>query len=87
MIAGVAASEASVEFSISPNPTDGQLILEVAEGKTELAILNPIGNIVHQQQLRKGATKLDLRTLPAGMYLLRITAANGTSSTKRMVKL
>ncbi len=87
VIAGVAASEASVEFSISPNPTDGQLILEVAEGKTELAILNPIGNIVHQQQLRKGATELDLRTLPAGMYLLRITAANGTSSTKRMVKL
>jgi hypothetical protein len=87
VIAGVQAETMGMEFAIYPNPTDGQLILEVAEGITELVILNPIDNIVHQQQLRKGATELDLRTLPAGIYLLRITAANGTSSTKRMVKL
>ncbi|MCB0707116.1 MAG: PKD domain-containing protein [Saprospiraceae bacterium] len=65
-----------IQIDISPNPFVDQLALQVfpvLKGQVLLEIVDPLGRIVFaERQEGLDARMLDLSTLPAGMYWLRI---------------
>jgi len=63
---------------VYPNPTKGNLSIKLQQGLTErsgLVISEISGRVLLQQQLAKGLRNvdLDLRQLPAGRYLIKIS--------------
>ena len=69
-----------------PNPTQDQLNIDwTNNAPAALTVLNLQGAIVRQGRLKQGSNAISLADLSAGIYLLRITTQNG-SSTQRFVK-
>ncbi|RZK57761.1 MAG: T9SS type A sorting domain-containing protein, partial [Hymenobacter sp.] len=87
-------AQALATLSVSPNPTpDGELRVQVGEasanGIYQVEALNLLGASVLSQTLRLSASApatLDLRALPAGLYLLRLTDAQGRTALRRVVR-
>jgi len=81
-------------LTVSPNPTtDGLLQVQVSEasasGLYTLEVTNPLGTHLLGQTLRLGTAApaaLDLSALPAGLYLLRLTNAQGQTALRRVVR-
>ncbi|UYZ61161.1 T9SS type A sorting domain-containing protein [Hymenobacter latericus] len=77
------------QLSVYPNPSaDGQLQLvrPAAWGSLQVEVLNSVGQVVQRAALRPGDTQLDVRTLSAGVYTLRLTTQAGQTLTKRLVR-
>lgn len=77
---------ANTSWQVYPNPTVGQLQVEVPASfaPTEIRLLNQAGSVV----LRQAAaihTTLDVRAYPAGLYLLQVRSQDGTTRTRRVV--
>jgi hypothetical protein len=75
----VVAGTASTDFTTAaPNPTNGPLDI-AAEGITQASVLNVLGGTMLTRQLAAPAAhiSLDLSSLPAGVYLVRLTTVNG----------
>ncbi len=86
--------QALATLSVSPNPTpDGELRVLVsdasASGLYHAEVLNLLGARLLSQPLRlspAAPATLDLRALPAGLYLLRLTDAQGQTALRRVVR-
>ncbi|MDJ0364115.1 GEVED domain-containing protein [Hymenobacter sp. H14-R3] len=95
-VTALAAREAQAlaTLSVSPNPTpDGELRVLVGEasasGLYQIEVLNLLGARLLSQALRlspAAPATLDLRALPAGLYLLRLTDAQGQTALRRVVR-
>lgn len=95
-VTALAAREAQAlaTLSVSPNPTpDGDLRVQVSEasasGLYQVEVLNLLGARLLSQALRLSPATpatLDLRALPAGLYLLRLTDAQGHTALRRVVR-
>lgn len=60
--------------SLFPNPTTGQLILEVGDGTTmNVEITNVLGEIVMKHVLQQHRTVLDISSLNNGTYFVKIS--------------
>jgi hypothetical protein len=75
------------ELKIYPNPTLGLININIPSGMgsgARFGLYSMIGQAMHVQPVTDGtrALELDLGHLPPGIYLLEITAANGTWSRK-----
>ena len=81
-------------LTVSPNPSaDGQLRVLVsapgAAGPYQLEVLSSLGASLRTQALRLSPAApalLDLSALPAGLYLLRFTDAQGQRALRRVVR-
>lgn len=81
-------------LTVSPNPTpDGSLRVQVSEaaanGLYDFEVLSPLGARLLAQSLRLSAAApatLDLSALPPGLYLLRLTNAQGQAALRRVVR-
>lgn len=74
--------EASL-LSIHPNPTEGQVFVEVAGMEpVRIMVLSSTGQLL-LEQLVQGRTPLDVSALPAGVYLIRL---EGSAVARRFVK-
>ncbi len=79
-------------FTVYPNPANDQVFLrsQVDHGSTSLQVLSLDGRILHQlDQLnwsRDQIVELDIRALPAGMYIVRVQEGAKLWSTK-LIKL
>ena len=71
---------------IAPNPFDNQLRIANYELRGEYALYNAQGIVVTSGVLEGAETRINTYSFPAGMYLLRLTADNGTMKTYRVVK-
>jgi len=85
--AALATAPDAAQLSLYPNPTAGQLTLEVAPALEGAAfrIVNALGQSVRTGQLRNGS--LDVSSLPGGLYLLAVPAqADQPALTRRFTK-
>lgn len=79
-------------FSVSPNPTSGPLTLRLEtplRGEARLHVWNTFGQNVIQRvipQTPDTIVPLDLSTLPAGVYWVRLWEDGGIRTTVRVVK-
>ncbi len=64
-----------------PNPAGSELHIDLngKKGTTQLVLTDALGRTVQQVTTTEGHTKLDVRSLPAGTYLLRATLPDGKS--------
>ncbi|MBC8084049.1 MAG: S8 family peptidase [Hymenobacter sp.] len=67
-------------WQLYPNPTSGLVRVETPAGfgGRQLEVLSTLGQVVRQQALAGPAAELDLRALPAGLYVVRVRGAAGT---------
>jgi len=73
-------------ISVAPNPFSSQLQIANGELQGTYALLNSQGVVVLSGELGEAHTYLNTAALPAGIYLLRITATNGATKTFTVVK-
>ena len=71
---------------VAPNPFDNQLRIANGDLRGTYTLLNAQGVVVTSGVLEGAETRINTSMLPAGMYLLRLTADNGTMKTYRVVK-
>jgi len=81
-----------VSLVMYPNPTINNLTLRVEdiEKVQRIQLIDMSGNSLYDQQkagLQSLKNQIDVKNYPAGVYLARITALNGTISSLRIVKL
>jgi autotransporter-associated beta strand protein len=83
----VAAAVGGQQFSVFPNPTTGALEVgwDAARGEASLQVTDLVGRVLHQRTGTSGSATLDLRSLPAGVYLINLEAG-GVKACQRFVK-
>lgn len=83
----------AIDFDLYPNPTDGRLNLVMGEnlrGKAVVEVYNLLGERLLSQNashLRQGETvSLDLSKMASGLYIIRLSAENGSCAKKVSVR-
>ena len=71
-------NELSADTKIYPNPTNGQVNIEV-EGMNRVTVTNTLGQTVYDAPTDGNQTNLDLSQYGTGMYLIRISLESGAS--------
>ncbi|MBO4282050.1 MAG: C10 family peptidase [Bacteroidales bacterium] len=75
-------------LKISPNPVTGTLHIELPEGEmgwTDITIYSLLGKTVLQKG-QTSQTEVDVSSLPADMYLLKLRTSEGNSLTAKFVR-
>ena len=85
-LTNLAVDEQSLlNVKLYPNPTTGQLSIE-ADGTTFVNVYNLVGQCVMQMPNENGKLTLDMSQLPNGMYLVKVSSAEGAVM-QRVVKM
>jgi uncharacterized repeat protein (TIGR01451 family) len=83
----VPAVSAQQEAGIYPNPaTDEVTIKTDYSAYSAMTVANSIGQIMMQQQLPQPQTKVNVKSLPAGLYYITLRGDNG-SKVMKLVKM
>jgi len=70
------------ELAVYPNPSDGEFSLQFnsLKGNVDIKVISLLGNVVYKSSISAVAgsytRKLDLSSLPAGIYMLSVVNAN-----------
>lgn len=82
--AAASPGAAAAGLLVYPNPSTG--LVRVPGRHTGAVVLDALGRTVWTQPAAEaGQSQLDLRALPAGVYLLRLTLPTGAVTTQRVV--
>ncbi len=73
------------QANIYPNPTSRYLNIESAEGISEVIIYNAVGQQVIVRSVNDSHLQLDLGSLAAGNYSLRIVGRDGQQTTRKFI--
>lgn len=68
-------------LSVYPNPTENNVTIE-ATGIKHIAVMNALGQVVHEAVVDADAMTLNLSQYGAGMYMLRIDTESGSMMRK-----
>ena len=84
---GMEETPKDVAFEAYPNPCTEWFFLNVAEaGDYSFSLINPSGKTVINRQVQDGATRVDVKSLSPGLYILSVyNHQTGTFSTSRVV--
>jgi hypothetical protein len=83
---GVGVNELMSQIEIFPNPTTGLIqINSDLGGRKELTVMTISGQSVLEDSFLSKKKTLDLSSLPAGMYLVKLTSKEG-NVTQRIIK-
>lgn len=84
-VLAVAPAAVAAGYSLYPNPSSDGLV-QVQGRYARALVLDALGRVAWQQPAaQQGQPTLDLRALPAGLYLVQLTLADGLTVTKRVV--
>ena len=72
----------SIPLRVFPVPAQNWLQLEGLEDEAFVQIINQQGQVVLQNTMLQGNTRLDLPQLPSGVYLLRVQTSEGQAVRK-----
>jgi len=78
-------------LSVYPNPTDDVLFIELhgGAGIANVALYDLQGRVVetcHGASLRGGTATITVKSIPAGVYVLRVTDADGKDYHQKIVR-
>lgn len=75
----------SINFSVYPNPSSSSINIIFNESITKLnyELINSLGQVIKNKRLKSNS--IDISSIPAGIYFLKITNENGDSGMKRIV--
>ena len=73
--------------SVYPNPTKGNINITVNDdcNNCSLILYNNVGKVVKQAQLNSGENTLNLKRLPAGVYIYHITSRDHVSEYGKLI--
>jgi hypothetical protein len=79
------------QYTLAPNPGKGLITISqsIADGRAVRAeVLEATGRRVYQSVLhfQNGAAALDLAALPQGVYFLKLSGSEGSSSVLRFIR-
>ena len=69
-----------------PNPTSDKVYVELTEMPIRCQILNLTGNVVQETSIASPRFELDLSRFSSGLYLIKVTMTDGTSTYEKVVK-
>jgi len=78
----------NTNYSIYPNPTTGDIFINLTEVKAQLkaTLTNSLGQVVFSEKFEsKNTIKLNIKT-PKGIYFLQLETENGDIITKKIIK-
>jgi uncharacterized repeat protein (TIGR01451 family) len=85
--AGINDVNRTSDIKIFPNPANNELMIQTEPGDyASVIITSSIGSIVMRHEINSALTKLDIQTLPSGMYYVGLRGKYGVR-TERFVKL
>ena len=84
--ASIEKVEENPTFSIYPNPTNGELTIELMkQDEYSVSITNLTGQEVFLESKLIGSKKIDLSNVSKGYYIIRVVDQNGRSSSKKLI--
>ncbi|MBS3807893.1 MAG: family 16 glycosylhydrolase [Bacteroidales bacterium] len=85
---GIQEERDGPSFHTFPNPADAYLNLASSEVILEAEVFDLAGTCIHKTNLENSRQnyRLDFAALPAGMYLVRVTFADGHIRTRKFLK-
>lgn len=84
-VSNLSVNENAFNVKLYPNPTSGQLDIE-AVGMTSISVYDLLGQCLMQIPVDNSQTTLDLSPLQNGIYLVKVSTANGTAM-QRVIKM
>ncbi|MCC6187011.1 MAG: T9SS type A sorting domain-containing protein [Chitinophagaceae bacterium] len=76
----------TLQIKIYPNPTTEYLYIQGAAIGSTIALYDVQGRIVKSEELKNNNSQIDVRLLPKGNYLLKITTKEGEEGSAMVVK-
>ncbi|MDQ2769672.1 MAG: T9SS type A sorting domain-containing protein, partial [Bacteroidota bacterium] len=71
-------------YTLYPNPTHGSVTIE-GPAFARAAVVDALGRLVWEQPAAQaGSATLPLPTLPPGLYTVRLTLADGRTTSRRL---
>jgi hypothetical protein len=77
--ASVTEQLGEMEITVSPNPTQGELLLQITnmeEGSNHLKVLDLNGQVLIEQNNITESNTIDFSALPSGYYIMQLQAGN-----------
>ncbi len=71
---------------VYPNPLHDEVNITGANKITEITITNLVGQCVRSQKYSSASVRVDMRGLPAGVYVMRVTDEEGVQTVTRVIK-
>ena len=82
---GIEEEAPTAEFSIYPNPTEGEMNIE-ADGITTVEVFNAAGVCVYSRRCNDDCRTLNISPLAAGIYTVRVTTNLGIKTERVVVR-
>ncbi|MEM6271757.1 MAG: S8 family serine peptidase [Bacteroidota bacterium] len=85
----ILGDEAEIGIDLYPSPTVSDLNVRVAglAGISTWQITDLAGKVIARGAMAETAQNVDVRRLPAGLYMFKVTGENGNSLTKKFMKV
>jgi hypothetical protein len=85
---GLAQLSNSTQMTIYPNPTKGVFNVDLSNvtNASKLEVYNAFGQMVISNEVNSYTTKIDMDSMPKGIYIVRIKEGNTIVKTSRLIK-
>ena len=81
---------AETKFSVYPNPSDGNITIEIPQNKTnadnQISIYNSVGGLVWQRSTFESVVNIDMQNFAKGIYVVKIFNSEKNYSEKIVVQ-
>ncbi|MBR1513411.1 MAG: T9SS type A sorting domain-containing protein, partial [Bacteroidales bacterium] len=71
-------NENEIITALFPNPTNGNVTIQ-AMGMTRITVVNTLGQVVYDTELKADEYILNMSQFTAGMYMVRVSTVNGVA--------
>jgi hypothetical protein len=73
-------ASAPQELKVFPNPTTGVFDVQGTLGMpANVTLIDMTGRLLHSEQTTDGRLRMDISSLPTGLYMVRYETAGGTA--------
>lgn len=87
IVTGLNSIEETIDFSLFPNPSQGDFTLQMAnEEKGTYKVFNIVGQEITSGKLQFPNTSIELSSVPSGMYFVNVKAGNLSNTHKILIE-